>query len=57
MQHLRSLEIDISDSVGEERSKKREYRFYLNRADGKYVFKVGTLCLMYIHLVEMVEPV
>ena len=49
MQHLRSLEIDISDSVGEERSRKREYRFYLTRADGKYVFKVSTLCLMYMH--------
>ena len=41
MQHLRSLEIDSSDSVGEGRSKKREYRFYLNRADGRYVFKVS----------------
>ena len=55
MQHLRSLEIDSSDSIGEERSKKREYRFYLNRADGRYVFKVSTLC--FIYGTEMVEQV
>lgn len=44
-QHLRSLEIYSGDSVGEERSKnKREYKFYVQRADGRYVFKVRS-CL------------
>lgn len=55
MQHLRTIEIDSSDSVGEERSKKWEYQFYLNRVDGRYVFKVSTLCFMYG--AEMVEQV
>ena len=49
MQHLRSLEIDISDSVGEERSRKREYRFFLTRADGKYVFKVSEYFVFNVH--------
>jgi len=40
-QHLRSIEIYSGDSVGEDRSRnRREYKFYILRADGRYVFKV-----------------
>lgn len=44
IQHLRSLMIDNSDIVGEKRSKwyQREgFRFYFQRADGRYIFKVS----------------
>jgi len=57
-QHLRSLEIYSGDSVGEERSRnKREYKFYVQRADGRYVFKVSS-CLSQLcvgHLLDFCE--
>ena len=40
LQHLRNLEIRTGDMVGEEKSKKKDYRFYVQRVDGRYLFKV-----------------
>ena len=43
-QHLRSLIIDSSDKVGEKRAKwyqKERFKFFLQRADGRYIFAVS----------------
>ena len=52
IQHLRSLMIDNSDIVGERRSKwyQREgFRFYFQRADGRYIFKVSDRMFCILH--------
>ena len=40
-QHLRSLEIHSSDIAGVDSKNKKEFRFYILRVDGRYIFKVG----------------
>ena len=40
LQHIRSLGIGSDDMIGEEKGKKKEYKFFVKRADGRYIFKV-----------------
>ena len=46
LQHMRSLGIGSDDMIGEEKGKKKEYKFYVQRADGKYIFKVSYVCML-----------
>lgn len=61
IQHLRSLMIDNSDIVGERRSKwyQREgFRFYFQRADGRYIFKVSDrIFVLYMKWCESVRHI